>query len=229
MTRRPISSRLHGVLDYTTGAALVAAPAALGLRGTTAGRILSVAGAGHAGYAALTRYELGVVKVLPYRAHLMIDAAAAVGLAASPWVFGTARRGRAHWLPHVALAVYELTAVALSDPRGDGIPVSDKAGVAHGTATVPDPGTGDPADDPTGRRVVPGAEQGIPESSVGGPPARDSGEPRLSHPSERETVYPEGAQESDAFRRGAVGDRTQGGAGSGTGPGSDAPVGGLQQ
>src|ERR1700712_1728067 len=119
MARRPISSRLHGVLDYTTGATLVAAPAVLGLGGTAAGRILRGAGAGHAGYSALTRYELGAVKVIPYRAHLAA-AVAAVGLAASPWIFGTAKRGRAHWLPHVVLGVYELAAVALSDPSGVG-------------------------------------------------------------------------------------------------------------
>src|SRR4051812_45555668 len=76
MARHPISSRLHGILDYTTGATLIAAPAALGLGGTAAGRILRGAGAGHAGYAALTRYELGVVKVIPYRAHLAMDAVA---------------------------------------------------------------------------------------------------------------------------------------------------------
>jgi hypothetical protein len=175
MARRPISSRLHGVLDYTTGAALVAAPAVLGLRGTAAGRILRAAGVSHAGYAALTRSELGVVRVVPYRAHLAIDAAAAVGLAASPWVFGTARSGRAHWLPHVVLGVYELTAVALSDPGGD---------AAQDTATAPAPGAGDPADDPTGRRVVPNAAQGAPAPLAGG---------------------------------------------SGTGPGSAPPAGGLQE
>ncbi len=77
-----ISSRAHGVLDYTTGAALLAAPRMLGLRGTAAGAVLRAAGAGHIGYSLLTDYELGVAKVLPYRAHLAIDAAAAAGLAA---------------------------------------------------------------------------------------------------------------------------------------------------
>jgi hypothetical protein len=213
---------MHGMLDYATGATLVAAPAALGLGGTPAGWILRGAGAGHAGYAALTRYELGVVKVLPYRAHLVLDAAAAVGLAASPWIFGTARRGPRHWLPHVLLGVYELGAVALSDPSGRGA----------GGADASDAGA-DGADDPTGRRVVPGAPQGVPGAGPAGPAAVkrtgsvDDDAPKLSHPSELKTVYPEGADAEERIRRGAVGDRSGGGgAGSGTGPASGEYRGG---
>jgi hypothetical protein len=234
MARRPISSRLHGILDYTTAATLVAAPALLGLGGTPAGRILRGAGATHAGYSAVTRYELGAVKLLPYRAHLALDAVAAIGLTASPWLFGTARRGRAHWLPHVVFGIYELGAVALSDPSGVGHTAADggMAGAASATAAAA-PATGDAAGDPTGRRVVPGAEQGVPMPPIGGGEGARrvaDDEPSLSHPSELPTVYPEGSQESDAARRGAVGDRAgSGGAGSGTGPGSDAPVGGLER
>jgi hypothetical protein len=86
--------------------------------------------------------------------------------------------------------------------------------------------------DPSGRRVVPGAERGVPTpppgSGAGTPPVRDKDEPELSHPDELETVKPEGAEETESLR-GAVGDRPGGGVGSGTGPGSDPPVGGLQQ
>src|SRR5918998_6131091 len=93
-----ISPRTHGVLDYTTGAALLAAPAVLGLGGKPAGAVLRAAGAGHIGYSLLTAYELGAAKVVPYRAHLAVDAVAAVGLAAAPLAAGRGRR--AQWLPH---------------------------------------------------------------------------------------------------------------------------------
>ena len=112
-----ISTRLHGVLDYLTGSMLVAAPLVVGLDfRSAAGRALCISGAAHAGYSALTDYELGAVRLLPMRAHLALDAAGAVALATSPWMLGTTGRGRRHWLPHVLFALWELPAVALSDP-----------------------------------------------------------------------------------------------------------------
>ena len=124
MSRRPIGTRLHGILDYVTGATLLVVPGLLGLGGTTAGRVLRAAGAGHASYSLLTDYELGVRRLIPMPVHLGLDAAGALGLVAAPWVFGTARKGRRHWLPHVAFGLYELGAVALSDPTPSAAPAS---------------------------------------------------------------------------------------------------------
>src|SRR3712207_82349 len=101
MPRRPISPTLHGVLDYVTGATLVAAPKGLGLSGTAAGRALRLAGVTNTAYSLVTRYPLGVRGLLPYRGHLAPDAVSAGGLIASPWLTGAAKEGRRHWLPHV--------------------------------------------------------------------------------------------------------------------------------
>jgi hypothetical protein len=107
---------------------------------------------------------------------------------------------------------------------------SPDSGSGAGDAGRSDAGSGET--DPSGRRVVPGADRGVPTpppgSGAGTPPVRDEDEPELSHPDELETVMPEGAEASKSLR-GAVGDRPGGGVGSGTGPGSDPPVGGLQQ
>ena len=92
---RPVDSTLHGVVDYTAGAI-------------------------HAGYSALTDYPLGIVKAIPYQAHLALDAIGAVALAATPFVTGQFRKGRSHWLPHVALALLELSSLVLTDPTGYG-------------------------------------------------------------------------------------------------------------
>lgn len=116
--RPPIGSSLHGALDYITGTKLIAASFLPFLRGTFAGRVLRIAGASHIGYSLITDYELGAVKVLPYKVHLGIDALGAVGLAAAPYVAG--RDGLDRWIP-VAVGAYELGAVAMSDPRGRGI------------------------------------------------------------------------------------------------------------
>lgn len=116
--RPPIGSRLHGALDYLTGTKLFGASFLPLLRGTFAGRALRIAGASHIAYSLLTNYELGAVKVLPYKAHLGIDAAGAVGLAAAPFVAG--RDGLDRWVP-VAVGAYEMGAVLMSDPQGRGI------------------------------------------------------------------------------------------------------------
>src|SRR5918995_2107739 len=118
---RPVDATLHGVLDYQAGALLTTVfPRLAGIEGTPAAAQIRTAGAVHAGYSVLTDYPLGVVKVIPYKAHLAIDAIGAVALAATPFVTGQYKRGRSQWLPHVALALFELGSLAMSDPTGRG-------------------------------------------------------------------------------------------------------------
>ncbi|MDX6699223.1 MAG: hypothetical protein QOE65_2620 [Solirubrobacteraceae bacterium] len=118
---RPIDSTLHGVTDYTVGSFLTTAfPRVAGLKGTRAERQIRVAGALHVGYSTLTDYPLGAVKAIPYRAHLAIDALGALALAATPFVTGQWKKGRREWVPHVALALFELSSLAMSDPSGRG-------------------------------------------------------------------------------------------------------------
>ena len=78
---------------------------------------LAAAGANHLVYSAVTDYELGAIGLLPYRAHLALDAAGAVGIAAAPWVAG--RDDGIDKLLLAGVGLYELGAVALSDPDGD--------------------------------------------------------------------------------------------------------------
>ena len=79
---RPIDSTLHGVTDYTAGTTLMTVfPKLAGIEGTRSARQIRIAGAIHAGYSTITDYPLGIVKVLPYKAHLVIDAMGALALA----------------------------------------------------------------------------------------------------------------------------------------------------
>lgn len=77
-----------------------------------------MAGAVHAGYATLTDYPLGVVEALPYKIQLAIDALGAIALSATPFITGQYKKGRSQWLPHVALCMFELGPLLLSDPTG---------------------------------------------------------------------------------------------------------------
>jgi hypothetical protein len=116
VTKQPIGSRLHGALDYLTGTSLVAASRLRPLRGRFAGRALLAAGAGHLAYSLVTDYELGVLRKLPYKVHLVLDALGASGLAAA----GALRNDPIDRFVPIGVGVYELVAVLLSDPNGGG-------------------------------------------------------------------------------------------------------------
>ena len=118
---RPIDSTLHGMTDYSVGTALMTAfPKLAGIEGTKSARQIRAAGAIHAGYSTLTDYPLGIVKLLPFKAHLAMDAIGALALAATPFVTGQFLKGKKHWAPHVALCLFELSSLVLTDPTGKG-------------------------------------------------------------------------------------------------------------
>jgi hypothetical protein len=118
---RPIDSTLHGVVDYKVGALLLTVfPRIAGVEGTRSAAQIRTAGAFHAGYSALTNYPLGIVKAIPFKAHLALDAAGAAGLAVTPFVTGQFKEGRRQWLPHVGLALFEFASLAMTDPTGKG-------------------------------------------------------------------------------------------------------------
>jgi hypothetical protein len=118
---KPIDQTLHGVIDYSAAAFLfTAVPRMAGISGTRSERQIRTSAAVHAGYSMLTDYPLGVIKAIPFKGHLMIDAVGALALAATPFVTGQWKKGPREWVPHVALAVNEFTSLALTDPTGKG-------------------------------------------------------------------------------------------------------------
>ena len=118
---RPVDSTLHGVVDYSAGGMLLTAfPKLAGIEGTRSARQVRTAAAIHSGYSTLTDYPLGLVKLLPFKAHLALDALGALALAATPFLTGQYRQGRRQWVPHVALGAFELASLAMTDPTGKG-------------------------------------------------------------------------------------------------------------
>jgi len=136
---QPIDSTLHGVTDYSVGTFLLTAfPKVAGIEGTRSAGQIRTAGAIHAGYSTLTDYPLGAVKLIPYQAHLAIDAVGAVALGATPFVTGQWKQGVKQWLPHVGLALFELASLAITDPTGRGDWHGDLEAVRR--ANMEDPG-----------------------------------------------------------------------------------------
>ena len=118
---RPIDSSLHGVTDYVAGATLTTVlPRLLNIEDTESARQIRIAGAVHGGYSTVTDYPLGVVKLIPFKVHLAIDAAGALALGVIPFVTGQWREGTKHWLPHVGVCLFELSSLLLTDPTGAG-------------------------------------------------------------------------------------------------------------
>lgn len=100
-----LSTRTHGVLDYAMGVLLLIAPYLFGFANDGAAQwVPMVIGAGGILYSLLTRYELGVVKLIPMPVHLGLDAASGLLLAASPAIFGFSHL---IWVPHVILGLLE--------------------------------------------------------------------------------------------------------------------------
>jgi hypothetical protein len=65
---------MHGVLDYLSSAGLFALPRMAGWDGG-AKQVLTANAAGSLLYSLLTRYELGLLRLMPMSAHLTLDAA----------------------------------------------------------------------------------------------------------------------------------------------------------
>jgi hypothetical protein len=82
---KPIPTNVHGILDYVSVPALLALPRLLkwnkSITNLTTGIALGTLGA-----SLMTRYEFGLLKIIPMTGHLTLDATNGVMLVASPFV-----------------------------------------------------------------------------------------------------------------------------------------------
>jgi hypothetical protein len=109
-----INSKAHGCLDYLVGAALIALPWVAGFADSTAAtRVPVLLGVAAIVYSFVTRYELGVIRILPFRGHLMLDVVHALLLGSSPWLFHFADHV---WAPHLVGGILEAAVVLCSQP-----------------------------------------------------------------------------------------------------------------
>ena len=69
---KPISTKQHGVVDYLFAGSVYALRRSLPVSERSS-RLLGATAAGTVAVSALTRYELGLVKVLPMKGHLALD------------------------------------------------------------------------------------------------------------------------------------------------------------
>lgn len=109
MKLRVVPTKTHAAVDHVVGPALILAPELFGLKDEKKESLVPrLTGATAGLYSNLTDYELAVKRLLPMRVHLMLDAISGAMLGAAPWVLGTAKRGKRHWLPHAVVGALEI-------------------------------------------------------------------------------------------------------------------------
>jgi hypothetical protein len=80
-----ISRSTHAMLDLVTVGFALAFPRVLGCRPAFTSAVTSLA-LGKLGYTLMTQHRLGIVKVLPMKAHLTMDAVGGAAMCALPFV-----------------------------------------------------------------------------------------------------------------------------------------------
>jgi hypothetical protein len=85
---KPISTRTHGIIDYAYAGALIALPFLLRWN-RRASRLSIGTGLATLGVSMMTNYECGLVRLLPMKAHLAVDAAETSMLMGAPKTLGS--------------------------------------------------------------------------------------------------------------------------------------------
>jgi hypothetical protein len=110
---KPVSARVHGVIDYATVAAFLNAPMVFGFHGTPAAVAYWVAGI-HLLMTGCTDFPVGFFKWIPFRIHGVIELVAGLLMLAAPWVFGFTQDVAARNF-FLAMGIIVLVVVALTD------------------------------------------------------------------------------------------------------------------
>ena len=86
--QKPISRMQHGIADWLLIPLVAASPYLLGFAGVTMARSLAwISAVVIASNVILTRAEWGLVRVLPYKVHLLADAGLGLLLLVAPFIF----------------------------------------------------------------------------------------------------------------------------------------------
>ena len=123
-----IPTRVHAVLDYLTGLALIAAPFVLNFADNGPAQwVPMILGTAILIMSLMTDYEVSVARVIPMQFHLGVDAVGGLLLVASPWLYGFA--DQVVW-PHVIIGLFAVGVALVTNivPDAAGIGVDRNYG-----------------------------------------------------------------------------------------------------
>jgi hypothetical protein len=114
---QPITRVQHGFTDYSYIPLVASAPYLLGFKDNKTATTLSyVLSSNILASSLLTRAEWGAFKVIPYKAHLVLDVVTGLTALSAPWLFGFAKDRKARTAFLVAGA-FGILAGLLSKPE----------------------------------------------------------------------------------------------------------------
>ena len=111
-----LSSKMHGIIDYLLVIFLGASPAIFKME-TPLCYIVYALGAVHLLLTILTNFELGIIKVIPFRIHGLIELVVAIGLGSLATWYRSAGNDFGFYY-FIGLAVAILLVFNLTDFRG---------------------------------------------------------------------------------------------------------------
>jgi hypothetical protein len=83
-----ITRTIHGVLDYLISLLLVASPWIFGFADDKSSSLLALGMGGFAlMYSAITDYEVGLIRLIPFPGHIFLDYLSVLGLIGAPILF----------------------------------------------------------------------------------------------------------------------------------------------
>lgn len=87
-----VTKRIHAYLDYPVALALIGLPFLLGLGNSNPLALQLSVGTGIAAFllTVLTDHHLGLLKVIPYKGHLLVDFLVGIVFVAAPFIFSFA-------------------------------------------------------------------------------------------------------------------------------------------
>lgn len=114
---QPITRVQHGFTDYTYIPLVASAPYLVGFsENKTATTLCYVLSSTILASSLVTRAEWGVFKLVPYKAHLVLDVVGGLAGLSAPWLFGFAKDRKAR-NTFIAAGLFGLMAGLLSKPE----------------------------------------------------------------------------------------------------------------
>jgi hypothetical protein len=111
--RKPVTPFAHGILDYATSGAVVAAPRLLGFP-TAAAKACYALAASYTSLSMVTDYPLALKKLVPFKTHGVTECVIGAVLPAVPWMLGFGRHTAARNF-FIGLAVLTAVVAAATD------------------------------------------------------------------------------------------------------------------
>ncbi|RYE30019.1 MAG: hypothetical protein EOP42_13065 [Sphingobacteriaceae bacterium] len=115
--KKPVSRKVHGGADYAYAAIAAVLPELVGFEEQEKAVLLTkIISGGTLAYTLFTRAEWGLLKVIPFKTHLITDFTAGIFTLSAPWIFNFAKNKKAR-NTFLVLGLTSVVASLLTEPE----------------------------------------------------------------------------------------------------------------